>query len=154
MSIQRILLGTFFVLLCRGAWGQRITDDLVVLYDFNAGQGNVVFDRGPSLGVPGDPIDLTFDPNELSSEPIAGQFGDRPGLISWGDSWLNINKEHLVDDGTAHGTPDAAVVWTEGGPGTASKIVDMITESGQFTIKPGSALFPSTIDPILDALFS
>ena len=40
-----------------------------------------------------------------------------------------------MDDGTAHGTPDAAVVWTEGGPGTASKIVDMVTESGQFTIE-------------------
>ncbi len=136
MSIQRTTLcAIFVVLLCRVTLGQRITDDLVVLYDFNAGQGNVVFDRGPSLGVPGDPIDLTFDPNELSSEPIAGRSGDRPGLISWGDSWLNINKDHPVDDGTAHGTPDAAVVWTEGGPGTASKIVDMVTESGQFTIE-------------------
>ena len=50
--------------------------------------------------MPGDPIDLTFDPSELSLEPIAGQSGDRPGLISWGASWLNINKDHPVDVGT------------------------------------------------------
>lgn len=136
MFVQRVWPCICCVLLwCPFVTGQRITDDLVVFYDFTEGQGNVVLDRGPALGVPGDPIDLRFDPLELSLEPIAGQGGDRPGLISWGDSWLNINKDHPVDDGTAHGTPDAAVVWTDDGPGAASKIADMITESGEFTVE-------------------
>ena len=64
--------------------GQRITDGLVVLYDFTEGQGSAVLDRGPDFGVAGDPVNLIFDPNELTSAANAGQFGDRPGLISWG----------------------------------------------------------------------
>ena len=39
---------------------QRINDNLVVLYDFTDGQGNVVNDRAPDLGVPGEPINLTY----------------------------------------------------------------------------------------------
>lgn len=125
------------------ARAQRITDGLVVLYDFTDGQGSTVVDRGPDFGVAGDRINLSFDPNELSSAPNAGQFGDRPGLISWGDTWLNVNKDHPPDDGTAHGTPDAAVLWA-GDPGSAEKVVNMITETGQFTIE--AWVRPETVD--------
>jgi hypothetical protein len=122
---------------------QRVTDGLVVLYDFTEGQGSQVLDKGPALGVPGDAVDLFFDPVELSSAPIAGQGGNRPGLISWGDTWLNVNKDHPPDDGTAHGTPDAAVVWS-GEPGNAAKIAEMVAETGQLTVE--AWVRPETIE--------
>ena len=145
LSLSVVLVATSLV------HSQRINDDLVVLYDFLEGEGNVVNDRAPDFGVSGEPVNLTFFPEELSSDPVAGQAGDRPGLISWGESWLNINIDHPADDGTAHGTPDAAAIWAApaggdpaDGVGYASKIVDKIQETGQFTIE--AWVRPETID--------
>jgi len=58
VSFRTIMLGQLFsLLLLAPLHAQRITDGLIALYDFTEGQGNIVIDRGPEFGAPGDPID-------------------------------------------------------------------------------------------------
>ena len=63
------------------AHGQRTTDGLIVLYEFDEGDGNVVGDSGP-----GEPVDLLIED---------------PGQVVWGDGFLTVEFPTIIQGDVA-----------------------------------------------------
>jgi len=100
------------------AHAQRITGGLIALYGFDEGAGTTVADTSGF----GDPLNLTINPADLSS-----------GLISWGSSFVSINRGTDAVPGNGTISP----IQSEG---PATKIYDAIVNpdlagTNEFTIE-------------------
>ena len=125
------------------ARAQRVSDGLILLYDFVDPSGDGTSTIVPDVSGVEPALDLVIAPAELGGpgEGGAGQAGSRDGLVSWGGSWLNVNKGHPLGDGTGHGNADAANIVS---PGPATKLFDRLANPA---LSPTNAVTTGGMDP-------
>ncbi len=75
------LVTALFVLMLTRADAQRVTDGIVVLYEFDEGDGDVVEDTGP-----GEPVDLVIQD---------------PANVVWEDGFLTVELDTVIQGETA-----------------------------------------------------
>ena len=103
-TVVLVLVASLLVSVTQGA---RVTDGLIVGYDFREGSGTIV---GDHAGV-GLPVDLTIDD---------------PSAVSWGDGFISINSATIISSVSDPNVPSR---------GTAEIISDVIPLTEEITLE-------------------